>query len=70
MAIKTIISLDRDDYAIFTGGDTTIVINEKQRALLSSAFSLILQREAWETMSDTQWDTFSSELAEIGELLE
>jgi len=53
------------DFDAFTGGAISIPLTEKEGALLSSAFFYMLNRSSWYPMTDSEWDTLESELAEI-----
>lgn len=69
MTLKITLSLDKSEYDQFTGGAIGVPITEKQAAILSSVFAYAYIRDAWQEMTDAEWDELSSELAEIGELL-
>lgn len=64
---KAIVSFNKVDFEIFIGGSISTPLSEKEGALLSSALSFLLIRQAWQEMTDSEWDSFSSELAELAE---
>jgi len=69
MAYFAEIEFTSTEFNVFTGGAIGTPLTEKQGALLSSAFSFLLNRSAWESMSDSAWDALEDELAELMELV-
>lgn len=66
MATRVTVSFVLDDY---TGLDDTTVIaiglTSRESALASSALSLLLDRNAWDEMSDSDWDSLSTTIADL-----
>lgn len=64
------IVLDRDDYE---GLDNSALIGldltEYELAIIASLFVLSTERQNWLPMTDAQWDSLSSTLAEIMSVL-
>jgi len=56
---------DKSAFDIFTGGEISIPLTEKEGALLSSALFYMLNRSSWYPMSDAEWDYWNSYLAGI-----
>lgn len=69
MAQRIILSLDIDDYAAFTGGSIAVPFTERQAAIVSSVFQLVLERDSWQPMSDAQWNNVEAFLTNISENL-
>lgn len=65
MAYRTLVSFNESDFSGYTEGSISIPITEKQGALLSSALLLLIRRDAWQDMTDEEWDTLESYLSSL-----
>lgn len=63
--MKVLVVFDIQDYVTYSTAGRSAVLSSRQRALLSSCFALMLERENWMSMTNAQWDVLESELAEI-----
>jgi hypothetical protein len=65
--LQVVLQLDSAAYDVFVGGTIAIPISEREGAIIVTMLSLLLDRNAWQEMSDTEWD---AQLAEITEMIE
>ena len=67
--MKLTVAFRDSDYDAYSATPQTLSLSSKQRAILYSAFSLCLIRDAWEPISDSDWEQLELELSDIvGEL--
>ena len=69
MAIRPTIEFVRANYDDFTGGAIGTPVSEKQAAIITSCLFLCYEKDAWDDMSDADWDILEQELADIIELM-
>lgn len=61
--------LDTTDYDIFTGGSIGIPITEREGGIVSTMLFLILDRDAWQPMTDAEWETQYEQIVNLIEKL-
>ena len=69
--IKTYTQFDQSDYTAFDDTSTAAInLTEREAAYLLSLTDLLTIREAWDTMTDAEWDTLESELSDLIERIQ
>jgi hypothetical protein len=62
--LKIALSFVADEYSGYSKtAETEITLSSYESALALSALSLLLIREAWQPMGDSEWDNLESELS-------
>jgi len=70
MAISDELSLDTGDFSVFSDSSTiSPTFTERDAAIIASMVAVLLDRNIWEDMSDSAWDTWEARIAAIGEQL-
>lgn len=59
------LSFSISDYTIYSDIENSIMLSPREMAILLSIAVFLSDRQLWETMSDTEWDDFSSDIAVI-----
>ena len=69
--VKTYTRFDRSDYTAFDNTtNTAINFTEREAAYLLSLTDLLTLRDAWDTMTDAEWDTLESEISDMLERIQ
>lgn len=71
MALRLSIENDTSWYAAYNDVTLeTLELTERELAVIASFFIFALEREAWQPMNDTEWDSHEAYIAQIMEALQ
>lgn len=70
MSQRVTLSFALGDYSSYGTTPVAVSLSPRQCAILASVAALLDERQAWENMSDVQWDTTQDEIADINEVLQ
>lgn len=65
MSTRVNVSLDYSDYGIYSDNPASANLTEKQMAILYSVAILLIDRRAWATVTDSEWDEIDNEINDI-----
>lgn len=63
------VELDRAAYDVFVGGSIGIPMTEREAAFINTMIDVLINREAWSEMTDSEWSDIENEIAILMEKL-
>lgn len=68
--LQVVLEIDSAAYDAFTGGTIGLPMNEREGAIIATMLDLLLDRDAWQPMTDLEWETQQNEIVELLERLQ
>lgn len=70
MPLQIILDADNTAYDIYVGSSVSVDLTERERAFINSVIGYLLEREAWQEMDDTTWQSLETEIGALMDKLD